>query len=72
MSPQVSLITENWLDPGGEVQYLCGGLRFFGSQLAADFGFLYPLGTEITEGFPFLPLVGFTYNFNLKPGRRFR
>jgi hypothetical protein len=36
------------------------GIRFFEEKLAADLGFIYISGAE---GFPFLPWLGFTYNF---------
>jgi hypothetical protein len=55
-------ISENWLIPGSDVQIVSGGIRFFGENLAADFAFLYPAGAD-TEGFPFLPWIGFVYNF---------
>jgi hypothetical protein len=38
------------------------GIRFFGEELAADLGFVYISTSEIV-GFPFLPWLGFTYNF---------
>jgi len=37
-------------------------VRFFGEDLAADLGFIYPAGSKIT-GFPFIPWLGFVYNF---------
>jgi hypothetical protein len=64
-SKSVKFITENWIFPGEEVQLLSGGLRFFGENLAADFAFIFPAGSDI-EGFPFIPWVGFVYNFGAK------
>ena len=58
------LITENWLLPGEAGTVLSLGIRFFGSRLAADFGLI--THTDIlkdAEGFPFLPWIGFAYNF---------
>lgn len=65
ISKSIKLITENWLIPDSEVQLLSVGIRFFGRSLAADFGLIYPAGRE-AEGFPFLPWVGFAYNFGSK------
>ena len=36
--------------------------RFFGENLAADFGLIHVAGSDI-EGFPFIPWIGFAYNF---------
>ena len=63
LSNSVALITENWFPVGSDVQLLSFGLRFFGDHLSADLGFMYPLTKEGTEGFPFLPWLGFCYNF---------
>jgi hypothetical protein len=63
LSNSVALITENWFPLGSDVQLLSFGLRFFGDHLSADLGFWYPLTREGTEGFPFLPWLGFCYNF---------
>jgi hypothetical protein len=62
MGKGTKFITENWLIPGSDVQIVSGGIRFFGENLAADFAFFYPAGAD-TEGFPFLPWIGFVYNF---------
>lgn len=40
------------------------GIRFFSENLAADLGFVLPAGSRI-KGFPFIPWVGFTYNFGV-------
>ena len=65
ISRSIKLITENWLIPDSEVQLLSLGIRFFGRSLTTDFGLIYPAGSD-TEGFPFLPWVGFAYNFGSK------
>ena len=39
--------------------------RFFGENLAADFSLLALVG-EDTSGFPFVPWIGFAYNFGKK------
>jgi len=62
LSGKTKLITENWLIPNSDVSLVSLGIRFFGENLAADFGLVYPAGADI-EGFPFLPWVGFAYNF---------
>jgi hypothetical protein len=61
-SNSVAFITENWFIPDSEFQIVSFGLRFFGENLAADFGLIHPLGAD-SEGFPFLPWLGFAYNF---------
>ncbi len=62
VSKSLKLLSENWIFPGNKTQFLSFGLRFFGKHLSADFGFIYPLGSN-TEGFPFIPWLGFAYNF---------
>ncbi len=61
-SGRTKIISENWIIPDSEVQILSFGWRFFGENLAADFSLMYPAGSDI-EGFPFIPWVGFAYNF---------
>jgi len=65
ISKSLKLLTENWIPPRSDVWMLTGGIRFFGKQLAADLGFMYPAGAE-TSGFPFMPLISFAYNFGAK------
>jgi hypothetical protein len=65
VSNSVKLITENWIPPSSDVSLISFGVRFFGDNLAADLGFIYPAGSEIS-GFPFLPWLGFAYNFGGK------
>lgn len=62
ISNSIKLITENWFPPNSDVQLLSFGLRFFGDRVAGDFGLWYPAGAD-PSGFPFLPWIGFTYNF---------
>jgi hypothetical protein len=61
-SNSIKFITENWFLPNSNVNILSFGVRFFGEKLAADLGFIYPVGSGIT-GFPFIPWLGFAYNF---------
>ncbi|MCF8261019.1 MAG: hypothetical protein K9J12_09610 [Melioribacteraceae bacterium] len=60
-SKSIKIITENWLIPGSESLLISFGLRFFGEYLAADFGFI--TSTSANGGFPFVPWLGFAYNF---------
>lgn len=64
-SNSIKFMTENWIPPNSDVVLCSFGIRFFGDQLAADLGLLTPLGGE-TEGFPFMPWVGFVYNFGIE------
>lgn len=66
ISKNLKILTENWLLPGADTKVLTFGIRFFGRQLAADLGFIYPTGSEMS-GFPFIPWVGFAYNFGIRP-----
>lgn len=61
-SNSLKIISENWIFVGGETQLFSFGLRFFGTNLAADFGFVYPTSAG-DDGFPFIPWLGFAYNF---------
>ncbi|MBN2367030.1 MAG: hypothetical protein JXL67_12745, partial [Calditrichaeota bacterium] len=61
-SGNTKIISENWIIPDSDVQFLSFGWRFFGENLAADFGLVYPAGSD-SKGFPFIPWVGFAYNF---------
>jgi len=62
VSNSVKLITENWIPPSSDVAMVSFGIRFFGEHLAADLGLIHPAGARM-EGFPFIPWIGFTYNF---------
>jgi hypothetical protein len=61
VSKSVKLMTENWIvfEEGSVLSF---GIRFFGKSLAADFGLFYPTSSG-GDGFPFLPWLGFAYNF---------
>lgn len=63
ISNSSKLVSENWIFPNSDFHLLSFAFRFFGEKLAADFGLIHPLGAEIS-GFPFIPWVGFAYNFN--------
>ena len=63
LSNSVKLISENFFpigNSGSEVIYSFG-IRFFGENISADLGFFGVTGQ--TDGWPFLPWVGFSYNF---------
>lgn len=64
-SNSFKVLTENWFPIGSETSLLSFGFRFFGPHLAADLGFIYPLykGRGISGGWPFIPWLGFAYNF---------
>ncbi len=64
LSNSVKLVSENWFPPGSEAYPLSLGIRFFGDRLAADIALIYPAGAEM-EGFPFMPWLGFAYNFGV-------
>jgi hypothetical protein len=64
MSRSTKLISENWIITGGDVSFLSFGIRAFGENIAADFAFVRPIGDTGLNGFPFIPWLGFTYNFN--------
>lgn len=61
VSNSIKLLSENWFVLAEGVNLLSFGLRFFGENLAADFGLVFT--TEGGDGFPFLPWLGFAYNF---------
>ena len=64
MSRSTKLISENWIVTGGEVSYLSFGIRVFGENIAADFAFVRPIGDTNLNGFPLIPWLGFSYNFD--------
>lgn len=64
VSNSVKLVSENWFPPGSEAYPLSLGVRFFGDRLAADIALIYPAGADM-EGFPFMPWLGFAYNFGI-------
>ncbi|MCX6133460.1 MAG: hypothetical protein NTU47_06555 [Ignavibacteriales bacterium] len=61
----VKFITENWIPPGTDLVIWSFGLRFFGERLAADLGLIRP-SKFTSDGFPFIPWVGFAYNFGVQ------
>ena len=61
----IKFITENWIPPGTDLIVFSFGIRFFGESLAADLGFIRPSRFG-SSGFPFIPWVGFAYNFGPK------
>lgn len=66
VSGNLKLVSENYaiFAEGEGVFLLSGGLRFFGARLAADLALITsPDVWEDLGGFPFLPFVGFAYNF---------
>jgi hypothetical protein len=61
-SNSIKFLTENWIIPSSETGLISFGIRFFGDNLAADFGLMTTTeGTD--EGFPFIPWIGFAYNW---------
>lgn len=62
VSNSVKLISENWIPFGWEHKILSLGIRLFGRKLAADFALAVLTGVDM-GGFPFIPWIGFTYNF---------
>ncbi len=64
VSNSLKLISENWiLTSANSVSFLSLGLRFFSTHLAGDFGLIHPILKNSSGGFPFIPWLGFTYNF---------
>lgn len=63
VSNNVKFLSENWVFPEVDGAVISLGIRFFGENLAADFGFF--THTEILDegAFPFIPWIGFAYNF---------
>jgi hypothetical protein len=65
LSNSIKLISENWIPPGTDLVVYSFGFRFFGDNLAADLGFIRPSRLD-TSGFPFIPWIGFAYNFGAR------
>ncbi len=65
LSNSIKLITENWLLTDINPSFVSFGVRFFGEHLSADLGLIkLSNGIDgIETGFPFIPWIGFTYNF---------
>jgi hypothetical protein len=64
LSNSVKFITENWFPPKTDVAIISFGIRFFGENIAGDFGLMTT--TKSSGGFPFIPWLGFAYNFGGK------
>ncbi len=62
LSNNFALLSENWVPLGGSLVVYSFGVRFFGDHLAADFG-LFGVSNTSRSGFPFLPWIGFAYNW---------
>jgi hypothetical protein len=60
-SSSVKFITENWIYSNSILYSF--GIRFFGEKLSADLGFVRAGESYGGNGFPFLPWLGFSYNF---------
>lgn len=60
VSPRLSLVTENYLIPGGTM-LLGGGLRFMGRGLSVDFSLFSAAGED--GGGCCLPFLGFVYSW---------
>lgn len=68
LSNSAKLISENWIPTSPEsVKIYSLGVRFFGKKVAGDFGLMYPLGNdgESISGWPFIPWISLSYNFDL-------
>ncbi|MBN2000008.1 hypothetical protein JW935_20815 [candidate division KSB1 bacterium] len=64
ISNSVKLLSENWMFTGDFQNSLFSvGIRFFGDRLAADLALITLKELFNTEGFPFIPYVGFSYCF---------
>ena len=67
VSGSVKFILENWIPLTGNTSVHGFGIRLFGDELAADFALVYIRSEEETPGFPFIPWLGFVYNFGGAP-----
>jgi hypothetical protein len=63
LSQSVKLISENYYSSNNNRAIYSMGLRFFGEKVAADFGLFTTADMLDQKGFPFIPWVGFAYNF---------
>ena len=65
ISNSTKLLSENYLYLGEEVRIIfSGGIRFFNDTLAADLGLFSSPDLIMLGGFPFVPWLGFAYNFS--------
>jgi len=66
-SKSTKLISENWIVTGNNGAGIISlGVRFFGRNMAGDFGLIYAADSEGgsgSSGWPFIPWVGLHYNF---------
>ncbi|MBU1678332.1 MAG: hypothetical protein KKD86_05675 [Bacteroidetes bacterium] len=62
-SNSIKFITENWILPQDSPSIISFGIRFFGDYLAADFALITTSEGFENDGFPFIPWIGFAYNF---------
>jgi hypothetical protein len=65
LTNSIKLISENWIPPGTDFVVYSFGFRFFGESVAADLGFIRPSKMD-SSGFPFIPWLGFAYNFGAR------
>lgn len=64
LSNSLKLLTENYVVPAiDEAALLSAGVRFFGDRLAADLGLFTSPAAWGDVDFPFVPWVGFIYNW---------
>ncbi len=64
VSGSIKLLSENYVYVGeGATVVFSGGVRFFNETLAADLGLFSTPEAFGGGGFPFIPWVGFAYNF---------
>lgn len=63
ISNSVKIISENWIPTNGDEAVVSFGFRFFGELVAGDFGLITVSSLLESDGFPFIPWLGFTYNF---------
>jgi hypothetical protein len=68
VSGSAKFILENWIPVTGDVSVHAFGIRLFGDELAADFALVYVRSGTSPEGFPFIPWIGFVYNFGGSTG----
>jgi hypothetical protein len=66
LTHSIKLISENWIPPWTDIIIYSFGLRFHGENLAADLGFIRTSAGMETSGFPYIPWIGFTYNFGAR------
>lgn len=62
-SNSLKFITENWIPTSGGGGLLMFGIRVFGDNISADFGMMTTTSGIGGGGFPFIPWLGFGYNF---------